>query len=271
MDAPIPPGVTAPRPLGAGSTFVVVAGRREGRAVVVRRPRGEGPEVHDAWRRHRAVLAAVGDRAIPPRLAEGRDAHGPWLVEARAPGVPLSTLIDAKGALPPPMVARLAEALLSTLARLHRLADAEGPLGFVHGDLGPDHVFLGPSRGGPGALTLVDFGLAGLRGLPPLPRGAHGTLPYASPERARGEAPSSTASDLYAAAATLAHAALGRPPASARGPALLVEIADRGLALDGLEEALASQAHLAAVLRALLAAKAADRPGIDEVLALLRR
>jgi serine/threonine protein kinase len=189
------------------------------------------PAARAAMVREGRFLALARHPALPALVRVGADAQGPFLVETRAPGLSLRALSEAwaqRGApVPPSLVAHIALAAANALAELHALADAQGPLGLVHGDLGPDHLFLGPI----GELTFVDFGAARFRGLEPeLETGDRGTLPFAAPEIARGEARSSAEGDVHALAATLLHLATGEPLCEARdAAAALVEIGERGL------------------------------------------
>ena len=100
----------------------------------------------------------------------------------------------------------IARASLEALAELHALEHEGAPVGFVHGDLGPDHVLFGPV----GDIRFVDFGAARFRGMDAEPRdGDRGTLPFVAPEIARGEARPTQAHDVYALAATLVHSRSG--------------------------------------------------------------
>jgi hypothetical protein len=66
-----------------------------------------------------------------------------------------------------------------------------------------------------------------------------GTLPFAAPEVARGEAVPGLSSDVYAMAATILFLATsGEPLTAARDDAaMLLEIGERGLALDRCDRA----------------------------------
>jgi serine/threonine protein kinase len=145
------------------------------------------------------------------------------------------------------MLRALARAAFAALAELHAIADEHGPLDLAHGDLGPDHVMIGPATRRPGRVCFVDFGMASTRD-DPARAGERGTLPFIAPEVARGEQIGDQRNDVYALAATMAFAALGRDPCkSADAAARLVEIGERGVDL----EALAS-AKMGRVLRRVL-------------------
>jgi serine/threonine protein kinase len=108
--------------------------------------------------------------------------------------------------------------------------DEGGPLLLSHGDLGPDHVILGPI----GDVRFVDLGAARFAGMDPaLETDDRGTLPFVAPEVARGEARPGQAADVYALAATLLHLATGGPLGGAEGDAAtLLAIGERGLSPD---------------------------------------
>lgn len=193
----------------------------------------------EALGREEAVLRAVRADSVPRLLSAGEDAHGPFLVETAHEGVPLRALVEGlvarDGRVPAPTLRSLARAVFAALVELHEAEDDAGPLGLVHGDLGPDHVIVGPARSGErGRIGFVDFGQAQARGVRGR-AGERGTLPYVSPEVARAERRVDQEADVFALAATLAYAALGRDPCrSDTASARLVEIAERGLDLDAL-------------------------------------
>jgi serine/threonine-protein kinase len=207
--------------LGSGSVFHVARVLAAGEARICKRLRsglaGE-PLALAALERERGALGlAHGLASVPRLIAHGEDGAGPFLLESEIAGATLSQLA-ARGPLPAALLAAVAAAAFAALAELHARA-------ICHGDLAPDHLFVGTRRGQVG---FIDFGMASWPERPPGP-GERGTLPYVAPEVARGEAPWSEASDVYALAATLAFGALGRPPCASAGPALLAEISERGL------------------------------------------
>ena len=108
-----------------------------------------------------------------------------------------SRLRESPGGLAPAEIAATARALLGTLAFLHAR-------GIVHGDLKPSNLLLRA----PGDPVLADFGAAELYGARESTAG--GTPLYLAPEQFRG-APSSPATDLYAAGAVLFEMTAGRP------------------------------------------------------------
>jgi serine/threonine protein kinase len=227
-----PDGTELVEALGVGTVFDVALVREGDRTFVAKRlstrMRGE-PAARAAIVREAKLLAAVKHASLPSLVRVGADAAGPFLVETRAEGVSLRDLVDAwrfgGDAIPPTLVVHLAVSATKALAELHSLADDRGPLDFVHGDLGPDHVLLGPL----GQVRFVDFGAARFRD-DDGPSENRGTLPFVAPEVARGDAVATAATDVYALAATIVHLAIGRPlTASRNDAAMLLEIGERGL------------------------------------------
>lgn len=247
--------------LGAGSQCVVARVRFQGQDAVCKRlrPRMRREALaHRALAREEAVLRTVRAATVPRLLAAGEDGHGPFLVESAHDGLPLRALVAGlvarHGRVPAGTVASLARAAFAALVELHEVEDAQGPLRVAHGDLGPDHLIVGPARAGErGRIGLVDFGQARARGLDGEP-GARGTLPYVSPEVARAERGVDQEADVFAMAATVVFAALGRDPCrEANASARLVEIAERGLELEALDAVPGLGAPLTDALRGALA------------------
>lgn len=89
-------------------------------------------------------------------------------------------------------------------AVFRQLGDAVAALhagGVIHRDLSPRNVMLTPQRTKPPKLTVLDFGVAKLRGRPNETMGPVGTPRYMSPEQALGR--SGPASDVFAIGAML--------------------------------------------------------------------
>jgi serine/threonine-protein kinase len=218
---------------------------------------------------HDYVRTPEGDYLVLELLA-GRTLH-----EELAAGVPRARALD------------LAEQLAAVLAAAHEA-------GIVHRDLKPGNVMVTPE----GVLKVLDFGLsrhegaedepaaapraaAEVHGREPLGADAHrpssdalrtspgtvlGTLPYMSPEQARGE-PVTAATDLYALGLILQELFTGRPghPRSLDFTALhaRVQAGTVDLAPDLGRE-------LGALVRALTRVEAEARPRAQQVLERLR-
>lgn len=203
----------------------------------------------EPWMRERLVaegqlLARLQGRGTPRLVASGDDAHGPWLVLERVEGEPLAARIGAAGRpADPAWVALAARAAFDALALVHAQ-------GVVHGDLSPDNVMLSADAR---RATLLDFGLAVWPGAPAMPPGPfRGTLLYAAPEVARGEAPDAR-SDAFALAASLLHAASGEPP-RAEGTQAAMLLAAGEQTIEPWARRAASALVLAAPLAAALVA-----------------
>jgi serine/threonine-protein kinase len=262
-----PEGTELVEPLPAGSVFQVARVRHRGEVAVCKRllPRVRGePAARAAMVREATALSLAGARhgALPELRRVGSDGHGPFVIEGNAEGVSVRALVEGwrgRGReVPPRLVAHLAVAAAEALAEVHELAGEGGPLGLSHGDLGPDHVLLGPM----GAAGFVDFGAARFAGMDAaLETGDRGTLPFVAPEVARGEAPPGQAADVYALAATILFLAAGGPLVSARDEAaMLLEIGERGLSPGLSERAVGLSAAGRDALRRAVALDPAVRP-----------
>jgi serine/threonine-protein kinase len=232
-----PSGTELVKALGAGTLFQVALVRAGDTTLICKRltprallePAGRAAIVREA-----KVLALARHPALPSIVRVGSDEHGPFVLETRAEGVSLRDLVEhwaeRDERVPARLIAHIAARATRALDEIQRLqAAADGsPLGIVHGDLGPDHLLLGPF----GEARLVDFGAARWTGMDASLAGSdRGTLPYVAPEVARGEAAPSAAADVYALAATLLYLATGKPPCDTHDePAMLAEIGDRGIA-----------------------------------------
>jgi eukaryotic-like serine/threonine-protein kinase len=230
-----PEGTELVEPLPSGSVFQV-ARVREGSAVVVckrllprvrREPAGRAAIVREA-----TALARAHHPALPGLLRVGTDGHGPFVLQTHAEGTSVRALVEgwrARGHdVPPRLVAHLAHAAAEALAEIHALVHDGAPLLLSHGDLGPDHVILGPL----GDVRFIDLGAARFAGMDAaLDTGDRGTLPFAAPEVARGDTPPGQTTDVYALAATILFLATGGAPlAATRDEAsMLLEIGERGL------------------------------------------
>jgi serine/threonine protein kinase len=265
MAYPAPEGTELVRRLGAGTMFEVALVREEGRVLackrltsrMVREAIGRAALVREA-----KALGLAKHPALPEIVRVGTDEHGPFVLETALEGVPLRGLIEAwrsRGKLVP---ARLAShvvlAAVEALAEVQELRDEAGPIELVHGDLGPDHVLVGPL----GDIRFIDFGAARFRGLEAaLVAEDRGTLPYVAPEVARGEAPPSAQADVYALAAALLFLVSGRPICRARDEAtMLVEIGETGVRVELLDAAHSLTSNERAALRSALALDPAARP-----------
>lgn len=239
------------------------------------RERGE-PEATARLRLEAELLAALDGRVTPALVGTGADERGPWLRTAKVPFPTLAQRLDEAArrgttALDLAWIERAVRAAYAALAELHEAADERGALAIVHADLSPANVAIDDAAE---RVVIIDLDLAIWRGAQPRDGAFRGTVAYAAPEIARGEAPT-PASDLFAMAATFLHAITGAPPRS--GPslaALLASAAERPL-VDALGSAgsaveLAGRGPAHAALVRCLAHLPHERPAsAREVLALL--
>jgi len=128
----------------------------------------------------------------------------------------------ARGPLPWPLLARIADQVLSALAAAHRA-------GIVHRDLKPQNIFLVEDDSGEVRAKLLDFGVSKIRdsAFKTTDDRLIGTPAYMSPEQANGESERiGPAADVWAMGAMLFEMATGRPAFKATSvPALLHRIA----------------------------------------------
>jgi predicted Ser/Thr protein kinase len=126
----------------------------------------------------------------------------PWVVMELVEGGSLQDRLDARGALPPDEVARIAESLLHAV----RAANAAGVL---HRDIKPGNIMMSLD----GRVILTDFGIATMEGGPSITRtGALiGSPEYMPPERLEG-GPADHRGDLWSIGVTLFAAVEGLSP-----------------------------------------------------------
>ncbi|MBO2450568.1 serine/threonine protein kinase [Actinomadura barringtoniae] len=191
--------------LGRGSTAVVhLAVDPFGREVALKELTADFAGDAEGRGRLAREIAAQSRVASPyvARLLGGRvGGEQPYVVMQYVPGTPLADLIEAYGAMRGARLLRLARGLALGLAAVH---DA----GVLHRDVAPGNVMVLGDRP-----TLIDFGIAQETGAEQLTRRGMviGTPAYLAPELIEGER-ATTASDVYAWAATMAYAATGRHP-----------------------------------------------------------
>ena len=249
--------------IGAGAMFEARLFHEKGRDLVEKRlvPRVRAePVARAALAREAHVLAALKHPAVPELVRVGADDKGPYLVETLVVGASIRQVVEVwqvRGGVPPRLVAHVTREAFRVLAELAVHEGPTGPLSPVHGDIAPDHVVLAPT----GEVRLIDFGAARIQGLSPALLGDdRGTLPFAAPEVARGEAPPSAAADVYSMAATVLFLATGEPLCDARSAAaMLLEVGTRGLRTGLLDRARAFGAAEKAALVAALAIDPARR------------
>jgi serine/threonine protein kinase len=220
------------------------------------RERGE-PESAARLRGEATLLARLGGRVTPRLVEAGEDDRGPWLRTEKLafPTLAQRLLQSGGAALDAAWIERAAQASFAALAELHDAYDAGGPLLLVHADLSPANVAVDDAGA---RAALLDLELACWREGVARDGAFRGTVAYAAPEVARGEAPTPR-SDLFALAATLLHAVLGAPPRD--GPSLAAMLAQAA------ERPVFDAPHLAHVKDVAIAARGPGHAAIVRCLA----
>ncbi len=159
-------------------------------AVKVMHPSGE---VSLGERKKFLDEARLGELFAHPNLVRvvdvGTDASGDvYLAMELLVGQPLSSLLAPHiGRLPVPLVVALASQALLGLDAIHTLKDKQGAhRKVVHRDIKPSNLFLTEA----GVLKIIDFGIAvdfGSDRTRTKTGHMRGSLPYSSPEQAKGE------------------------------------------------------------------------------------
>jgi eukaryotic-like serine/threonine-protein kinase len=166
-----------------------------------------------AWGRFlgEARIGALLDHPhIVRTLDLGREGEDLYLVMERLEGMPLSQLdLVSGGPLPCGMVVEIGLQVLEALAYAQNVRSPAGVrLGLIHRDLKPSNLFLTEE----GKVKLIDFGIAQAAGLELTQTRSgvvRGSLPYLSPEQARGEV-LDTRSDVFSLGLVLHELLTGR-------------------------------------------------------------
>lgn len=195
------------REIGRGASGAVWLARDTvlGRDVAIKRvgqaPDGGEPEQERADREARLAASLSHPHVVAVHDMYQADGFY-WMVMEYVAGPTLSALVRETGPLPPDRAAHL-------IAQVAYALDAAHRAGFVHRDVKPSNVLVGP---GDHAL-LTDFGIArGFEDASLTRTGlVTGSPAYLSPEVAQGR-PATPASDAWALGATLYHLLAGHPP-----------------------------------------------------------
>lgn len=163
----------------------------------------------ERFAREAAALARLAHPNVVRTLGTGVENGRAWLALELVEGESLAQLV-ARGRFPPAAVERIARELAAGLGAAHAA-------GLIHRDLKPANVM----RAKDGRTVLIDFGIALDEDLTRLTATGHvaGSLPYLSPEQARGE-PLDARSDIYQLGLVLLELLTGaRPHPGAPTPA----------------------------------------------------
>ena len=195
--------------LGAGGMGEVFKARdkRLNRFVAIKfLPPGAGEAARERFQREALAIAALNHPHICTLYEVGDDGGRPYLVLELLEGETLKARLR-RGAVD-------ADQLLDWSVQISDALDAAHRKGVLHRDLKPDNIWVGPS----GHIKVLDFGLARLEGeacgneatvltSPGVPMG---TVPYMSPEQARGEMLDAR-SDIFSFGSVFYEMASGRP------------------------------------------------------------
>jgi eukaryotic-like serine/threonine-protein kinase len=196
--------------LGSGGMARVFLGRDEvlDRPVAVKllNPVHGGTDIGDRFEREGRTAA----RLAHPNIVQVYDAgegefdgrETSYIVMEYVPGGDLKGLIDRRGRLPGPELARLGEEICAGLAHAHER-------GVIHRDIKPHNILLDEN----GHVKVTDFGIARALDTTQATRTGSflGTALYSSPEQLQGQKVTPK-SDVYSLGATLYQAAAGEPP-----------------------------------------------------------
>ncbi|SEG65239.1 Serine/threonine protein kinase [Actinacidiphila yanglinensis] len=244
--------------LGAGGMGkVYLSYTPAGRPVAVKviRPElAEDPEFRQRFRQEVAAAGRVQGLYTAPVLDSDTEGPVPWLATAFVQGPSLAAAVASHGVLPVPTVLLLTAGAAEALQAVHAA-------GLVHRDLKPSNVLL--AADGP---RVIDFGIARAADATALTGSGVtvGTPAFMSPEQAAGRK-ITPATDIFALGAVAAYAAAGAPAfGEGSSHAVLYRIVHEEPDLTGVPD----------VLRPLvvrcLAKDPAERPGLDEVVAMCR-
>jgi eukaryotic-like serine/threonine-protein kinase len=196
--------------LGSGGMARVYLGRDEVLdrpvAVKVLDPAHGGTDIGDRFQREGRTAA----RLAHPNIVQVYDAgeasfngrETSYIVMEYVPGGDLKGLIDEKGRLPGPELARLGDEVCAGLAHAHER-------GVIHRDIKPHNILLDEN----GHAKVTDFGIARALDTTQATRTGSflGTALYSSPEQLQGHKVTPK-SDVYSLGTTLYQAATGEPP-----------------------------------------------------------
>ncbi|XQE87902.1 serine/threonine-protein kinase [Streptomyces microflavus] len=247
--------------LGAGGMGRVYLARSAGgRTVAVKVVHEEhvgNGEFRARFRREIEAARRVGGRYTAPVLDADADADHPWVATGYVPGPSLEQAVREHGPLPADSVRALAEGLLRALRGIHAA-------GIVHRDLKPSNVML--TVDGP---RVIDFGIAralqvSVESLLTSTGMVIGSPGFMAPEQILGEETGAGA-DVFALGCVLTYAATGQLPfgnGASNQHAVMYRIVESAPDL-----ARVGDASLRELIGRCLTKKAAERPGVDALLA----
>jgi serine/threonine protein kinase len=206
-----------------------------------------------ALRKEATILASLNHRNIVRVHAWRQAGKEHYLVLEHVAGGSLADLLRAEGPLSWQRAARYIASAAEGLREVHAH-------GIIHRDIKASNILWDPATD---EALLTDFGVAGRLGAT---RTVVGTPVFMAPEALRGQA--TEASDVYGLAATLFHLTTGELPFAATTLDELAVHARRGLQQED-ERFRQVPERLEGIVRAGLAAAAADRPPLPRFIELL--
>jgi serine/threonine-protein kinase len=246
--------ITAELGAGAMGRVYLATDTRTERRVALKFPGGAtDAEGRERFLREARAAARLQHAGIVTLLAAEEVDGEPFLVQEFVEGVSLGGRL-ARGPLGAEQTLALARELSAALAHAHAH-------GVLHRDLKPENVLVAAD----GHFKIADFGIARLEGAPTLtaPGTFMGSLPYAAPERVRGNSGDARA-DLFALGAILYEAIGGRRAFPGASEAeVMYQILNEDPA--PLAPASARLAPLADLALRLLAKDPAQRPGSADI------
>ncbi|WP_032770680.1 serine/threonine-protein kinase [Streptomyces californicus] len=249
--------------LGAGGMGRVYLARSAGgRTVAVKVVHEEHiayGEFRARFRREIESARRVGGRWTAPVLDADADAEQPWVATGYVPGPSLEQAVREHGPLPVESVHALAEGLLRALRGIHAA-------GIVHRDLKPSNVLL--TADGP---RVIDFGIArafqvSVESLLTSTGMVIGSPGFMAPEQILGEE-TGPGADVFSLGCVLMYATAGQLPFGAGASnqhAVMFRIVQSPPDLSAVADD-----RLRALIERCLTKNAAERPGVDGLLAEL--
>ncbi|HTJ82152.1 MAG TPA: serine/threonine-protein kinase [Polyangiaceae bacterium] len=176
------------------------------------------PAARERFRREAALVAGLTGPCFPKVIARGIEGNIPYLALELLEGETLAQRLARVGKLSPDECATLATNVAAALQQAHSL-------GIVHRDVSPQNIFL--LREPAGALKILDFGIAKhvvFDSKLTEPGALMGTAHFMSPEQVRKAQAVDARADLWAMAAILYRALLGRRPFEGNAGEVLLKV-----------------------------------------------
>ncbi|WP_405689486.1 serine/threonine protein kinase [Streptomyces sp. NBC_00057] len=244
--------------LGTGGMGTVyLSTTRGGQPVAIKTVRPDlamDPRFRQRFEQEVQAARRVRGHYIANVLDSNTEGPMPWLATEYVPGVSLAQAISAHGTLPLRTCLGVAAGIASALETIHAAR-------VIHRDLKPGNVVLTQN-----GLSVIDFGIARAIDSDSL-TGANtriGTPAFMAPEQIKGNAPTTSAADVFSLGLTVHVASTGLHPFEKELFAAVPYLQDTAPDLT------ACPAPLRPLLGRCLAMNPADRPTATEVVAMCR-